>query len=114
MAVPYVSSYDLTLPFSDVCEQFSLVSDTELSYTIPGTKMNKYSMEIHMTSISNIFVGYNVTASYPATGTQTAIGKLEFRPPKRYVIGGDVINLITPDTSAYVGISLRAIPNPGN
>ena len=33
----------------------------------------------------------------------------EFKPKKRYVRGGDVLQLITPDATAYVGVTLRQI-----
>lgn len=110
MAIPYVSSYDVTTPFSDVCEQFSLTANNVQTYTIPGTASNKYSADFGYNATANIFVGKNVTAATPASGTKTSTPYLEFRPEKHYVSGGDVLSFVSPDTTAYCGVSLRGIP----
>ena len=112
MAVPYISSYDKTVPFSDTNANMNLVANVALTYTVPGPITNKYSMRFAFTSIANIFVGYNTPALIPASGTIVSEANIEFRTQEqRYVKGGDVLSFITPDTTQYVGISLRAIPN---
>lgn len=111
MTVPYTSSFDQTIAFSDTCAQFALATGVAQSYTVPGASHQKYTALMTYASNSNVFVGYNVVAASPTSGTNTTVVREEFKPRKRYVIGGDVLSFITPDTSAYVGLSLRAISN---
>lgn len=112
MAVPYSSSYDETIAFSDECAQIALNIGAPLTYTIPGTSRQKYTCLFALNSNSNVFISLNGTAITPPAGTVTTTRRLEFRPFKRYVVGGDVLSFVTPDAVAYVGVSLRAIPNP--
>lgn len=114
MAIPYVSLYDKTIPFSDECAQIGLVANGAVSYTVPGANTLKYTALLSYNSNSNVFVALNTTATVPPGGTATTTKREEFRPFKRFVIGGDVLSFITPDATAYVGVSLRAIPNPSN
>ena len=111
MAVPYSTNYD-TVPFSDVTANMALATGTALSFTVPGTSASRYSVRFSYTQNSNVFVGYNITATSPTAGTIASQNGIEFRPfEQRYAKGGDVLSFITPDASAYVGISLRMIPN---
>lgn len=114
-AISYNSNFDETIPFSDVCAQLALATNTDLSYTIPGTSENKYTMIITYTSTSNVFVCKNAAATVPGAGTVTTQAYEEFRGgsdgTKRFVQGGDVIHFITPDASAYVGIRLMSVPS---
>ncbi len=114
MAIPYTSSYDKTIAFSDECAQIALATNVAQTYTVPGTGAQKYSCLISLNSNANVFCCQNDTATVPPAGTNTTTKRLEFRPFKRYVIGGDVLSFITPDAVAYVGVSLRAIPNPSS
>lgn len=109
MAILYATNFDGTIPFSDVCEQIALATNTDSSYTIPGTSTDKYVMTLSYISTSNIFVCKNAAATVPGAGLKTATPYLEFKPSKRYVQGGDVIHFITPDASAYVGLSLMSL-----
>lgn len=113
MAIPYNSNYDLTIPFSDVCVRFALATTTEQTYTIPGAATVQYSVRFSYTENSNVFVTLNATVATPAPGTQSTQQYGEFRPgsdgSQRYVKGGDVLHFITPDASAYMGISLRQL-----
>ena len=113
MAIPYGSSFDQTIAFSDTDAQFALNAGAALTYTLPGTSNYKYTILFGFASSSNVFVGYNVTAVVPSAGTTTTTQGIEVMVPgsKRYANGGDVISLITPDTHAYVGISVRGITN---
>lgn len=113
MAIRYTSSFDETIAFSDTDVQFALATNTEQSWTVPGASNQKFILLFGMSSNANVFVGYNVTATVPNPGTQTTTQGIEFMTPdsKRYVIGGDVISLKTPDTAAWVGISVRSITN---
>jgi hypothetical protein len=114
MAIQYNSNFDKTIPFSDVCAQVALVANTEETFTVPGAATAKYSAHFAYTSTSNVFVRTNATPAIPAGGTVGVEQYNEFRPGddgfQRYVQGGDVIHLITPDATAYVGISLRQLP----
>ncbi len=113
MAILYNSNYDNTIPFSDVCAQFALAAATELTYTVPGDATAQYSARFGYNSTSNIFIRLNGTATTPGAGTVTTLQYEELRPgddgSQRYVKGGDVIHVITPDTTAYLSISLRSL-----
>lgn len=115
MAISYNSNYEQTIPFSDVCAQLALATNTDLTYTIPGTAVNKYTMILTYTSTSNVFVCKNAVATVPGAGLITQQQYEEFRAgsdgTKRSVQGGDVIHFITPDASAYVGIRLMSVPS---
>ena len=107
----YTDNFDHAKPFSDTCAQFALASGTAQTYTVPGNNTQKYRMIITFNAAANIFVGYKVAATYPSGGTNTTSGNIEYRPIEpKFVVGGDVISLKTPDTTAYVGLSLLAIP----
>lgn len=112
MAIPYTSSYDLTLSFSDTCDQIGLSANTAVSITVPGANTLYYSAEFNYASNSNVFVGKNNTATVPALNGHNTQQYVAFKPPKRYVVGGDMLSFITPDTTAYVGLELRSIPSP--
>lgn len=107
----YTSSFDITRPFSDTCAQFSTAADTVLTYTVPGNGAQKFSILFEYASDSNIFVGYNVTPTVPTSGSASQQPNVEYKPEARYAIGGDVLSFITPDTTAWFGLSIRFIPN---
>lgn len=114
MAIPYNSNYDLTSPFSDVCAQVNLDVGVAETYTVPGTALNQYSMRLSYASNSNVFVCLNAAPTIPGAGTVGTQQYNEFKPgydgSQRYVKGGDVVQFITPDTTAYVGIKLMSVP----
>ena len=111
MTTRYTSSFDQTIAFSDTDAQLALTANNVLTYTLPGNNTNKYTVLFGYNSNSNIFIGYNVTAAVPAADSiNTDIG-VEFKPYKRYAIGGDVLSFITPDATAWMGLSVRFIPN---
>lgn len=109
MTIQYNSNYIETMPFSDVCKQFALATNVAQSWTVPGADTQQYQAYFEYNQSSNVFICKNGTATVPAGGTNTSQPYNEFRPKKRYVRGGDVLSLITPDSSAYVGISLRQL-----
>jgi hypothetical protein len=110
MTTQYNSNFDETTPFSDTTPYMALATNVPLSYTVPGTNQNKYQATFSYTCTANIFVGYNVSPTTPTPGTIVTGSNIEFRPKKHYVKGGDVLYFNTPDASAYVGVSLLAIP----
>ena len=108
----YQDNFDHTKPFSDTCAQINMAADVEETYTVPGSESQIYRAKFSFASNSNVYVGLNVTAASPSSGTTTTTGNLEFRPEEpKYVKGGDIIHVVSPDAAgAYVGISLLAIP----
>jgi hypothetical protein len=114
MSTQYFCNFDLTQPFSDTNAQVNVASGTPQTYTVPGTAKQYYSVRFAYTSSSNVFVSLNAAPSIPGAGTVGQQYYCEFKPgfdgSQRYVKGTDVIQFATPDTSAYVGISLRQIP----
>ena|ERR1700690_3397971 len=113
MTIRYTTSYNETIPFSDTCAQINLAANTAQTYTLPGDGSQKYILTFGLPSSANAWIGYNVTATTPASGTQSATAGLEFIIPgmQRYAIGGDVLSLKSSDTNAQIGISIRSIPN---
>lgn len=110
MAITYNKNYTDTTPFSDVCAQVSLAANVEQTFTIPGVSTQNYTMEIDLNSTSNVFVCLNSTPVVPASGTVGVQQYNEYRPEgRRYVKGGDVVHMITPDATAYVGLSLMSV-----
>lgn len=99
-----------TVPFSDTVARFALAANAVQTYTVPGAATQKYQAVFTYTSISNVFIGYNFTPTVPAPGTNLTTHSEEFRPTCKYVHGGDVLSFLSPDTTAYVGLSLLAIP----
>lgn len=113
MAIRYTSSYDETIAFSDTDAQIGLTVNNVQSYTVPGTRDQKFTLLFGMSSNATIFVGYNVVPTVPALNGVAQVQGIEFITPdrKRYAIGGDILYFITPDATAYVGVSVRSIPN---
>ena len=109
MAIKYNANYLETMPFSDVCAQFNLSANTAQDWTVPGPSGSQYQAYFEYASDSNVFVCNNGTAASPLGGAQTSQPYNEFKPKKRYVTAGDVLSLITPDTTAFVGLSLRQL-----
>ena len=109
MAIKYNANYIETMPFSDVCAQFNLAANTVQTWTVPGSIGSQYQAYFEYASNSNVFICNNGTATVPGDGAQTSQAYNEFKPKKRYVNAGDVLSLITPDSTAYVGLSLRQI-----
>ena len=117
MALPYTSSYDKTIGFSDADFQITLETGSVVSITVPGTAGDdRFVATFGVTSTANIFVGYNVSPTIPGANTATNVARVEFITPdmQRYVRGGDVLYFATPDTEDYIGVSLRSISNPRN
>ena len=109
MAIKYNANYIETMPFSDVCLQLNLAAATQQTWTIPGTPEQFYQAYFKYASNSNVFVCNNGTAISPTAGAQTTQQYSEYKPKKRYVRGGDVLSFVTPDTTAYMGVSLRQL-----
>ncbi len=109
MTIAYNSNYIETMPFSDTCVQFNLSANTGQTFTVPGTVTMQYQAYFEYASNSNVFICNNAVPVVPSAGTNGTQKYNEFKPKKRYVKGGDVLHLITPDTTAFVGVSLRQL-----
>lgn len=109
MTIAYNANYIETMPFSDTAIQINCGANVEQTYTVPGTAATKYQAYFEYTMTSNVFVRLNGTPAIPSTGTVGTQQYSEFKPKKRYVQGGDVLHFITPDTNAYIGVSLRQL-----
>jgi len=109
MTTQYNSNYNETMAFSDTVKQIACGVGVEQTYTIPGDYHMQYQATFEYAYNSNVFVCKNAVPVVPAVGTVGAQPYNEFKPTKRYVQGGDVLHFITPDVSAYIGVSLRQI-----
>lgn len=109
MTIAYNSNYNETMPFSDTAIQVNCGSNVEQTFTVPGTVEQQFQAYFEYTENSNVFVCKNATPVIPSIGTVGTQQYNEFRPKKRYVRGGDVLHFITPDTNAYIGVSLRQL-----
>lgn len=109
MTIAYNANYIETMPFSDTCAQVHCGANVEQTFTVPGAPELKFQAYFEYTQGSNVFVRRNATPTIPTSGSVGTQQYNEFKPKKRYVSGGDVIHFITPDTSAYIGVSLRQI-----
>ena len=83
-------------------------------FTLPGDGTTKYQLRFTYTSTSNVFVRKGTIPAVPGANTVGTEQYNEFRPgsdgSKRYAQGGDVIHLITPDATDYVGIAVVEVP----
>lgn len=109
MAIPYNSNYDGTIPFSDTAWQVNCGSNVEQTVTVPGGPTAQYQALFEYIQDANVFIRLNGVPTIPSIGSVGSQQYNEFRPCKRYVKGGDVIHFITPDTSAYIGVTLRQL-----
>lgn len=110
MAIQYNSNFEETMPFSDVSEQFSLTANNELTFTVPGAATAKYQGYFGYNCTANIFVCLNASVTIPVANSSGNQQYCELRPKKRYLQGGDVIHLKTPDATAWASLTLRQLP----
>lgn len=113
MVLRYTSSFDQSIGFSDTQFQLNIVADTALTVTLPGNSDQKFILTFGVSSNSSVYVGYGVTAVLPGSGAATSNPFIEFVVPgmQRYAIGGKTLSFITHDTTDYIGVSIRSIPN---
>jgi hypothetical protein len=109
MAIAYNSNYDGTIPFSDTAWQVNCGASVEQTITVPGPVTSQYQALFEYIQDSNVFIRLNGVPTVPSIGSVGSQQYNEFRPHKRYVKGGDVIHFITPDASAYIGVTLRQL-----
>lgn len=95
------------LMFTNFRYSVQLTASTGATLTIPST----YSHYIAIFAIepgNDLFIANNLTAEVPASGTISATTS-EYNPIARQVNAADVLSLISPNTTCYVGITLYAI-----
>lgn len=98
------------LPISNNKYSALLLTDTEDTVTVPQTNSATYKNVLAIFSFEegrNVWVAVNATAAYPS-GSFSATDS-ERRPTARSVKPGDVISMITSDTSAQVGVVFYAV-----
>ena len=90
----------------------SLIQNTDTTITVPySTNSNIAQYMLAIFSIDpglRVSVAYNQTAVSPSSGSFAAISS-ELNPIARMLLPGTVIHCITPDASAYVGITFYAV-----
>jgi hypothetical protein len=108
----FASSFNGTLPFSDISVQVALAAATGLTYTIPGTNAKEYRCEFSYAYNANVWIGYNTTAVVPVAGAVTTVAnnKLELNPKAKFVRGGDVLSFISNAQVDNMGIALLELP----
>jgi hypothetical protein len=109
MTIQYNANYIETMPFSDTAFQIACTMNTAQTETVPGDDTMQYQAYFEYASNSNVFVCKNATPLIPTSGSAGSQPYNEFKPKKRYVRGGDVLHFITPDATAYIGVTLRQL-----
>lgn len=110
MVAQYHNNYIDTTNFSDTTSRMTLTTGVAQTVTVPGDSSNKLQAIFGYASDSEIMVGYNEAPTVPANDTVIDTGRVEVNPIKRFVKGGDVLHFMTPDATALVGVSFRALP----
>ncbi len=111
----YNSNFEECFPFSDQTAEIALAAATALPYTIPGANTDQYRCEFSVPYNANVWVGYNITATFPAPATTASTNRIErINNTKyvRYVRGGDVLSFISDAIVTNVGLSLLQLPSP--
>jgi hypothetical protein len=110
MTTKYNSNYEGTRPFSDTCHQVFVSTGVNIGVGIVGDPSVNFQAEFSYISTSNIFVGLNVFPVIPTIGApHSETSYIDFRPSKRVVKGGDVLNFRTSDAGAYVGVTVSQL-----
>ena len=110
MAVIYYNNYEDTTNWSFGSPVIQLAQNAEVTYTVPGAVTETLQAIFEYNDNSNVIVALNSTASVPGAGLAVTTGRMEYKPFKRVVNGGDVLHFITPDTTAFLGVSFRQTP----
>jgi hypothetical protein len=89
----------------------TLSADVAQTLTLP-TAYKSYKVVFSFAGGSNVFVAYNQTAA--AFGGSFASSTSEYLPQVREINGGTVLSFLTPDTSAFVGVTYYGNTPNGN
>lgn len=88
--------------------QTELAAGTAQSFTVPSN-YPKWAMIISIEPGAAVWVADNVVATVP--GSNFSATTSELNPGTKVVYGGDVISLITSNTTAQIGILLYYLQN---
>lgn len=109
----YNQNFLETLPFSDLTVQIALAANTALTYTVPGSTGLLYRCEFSWPDAAEVWVGYNIAAVVPSSGTITQKNRIEMNPGRykgaRYVRGGDVLSFISRNIVTDASLSLLIV-----
>jgi hypothetical protein len=110
MPTLYNNSYDHCFPFSDTGAMITLVANTAVTYTVPGSIGTTYRLHFSVNSNADVWARLNGTAIAPTSGTVTTLYNQERVDNNfsRFVKGGDTISLISTSTP-QVGLSLLTV-----
>ena len=109
MSAKYYNNNQDTTNFSDTECNLFLSANTVVSYTVPDNNGLPVQALFSYASNSNVFVGYNVVPVIPTVNVPNTTSGEEYKPIKRFVNGGDVLNFISPDAATYMGVSFRSL-----
>lgn len=98
--------------FSDVNYGVNLAAGAEQHFTVPAltdaTQFKNWMAIFSVEPGSNVFVN-NITTATVFSGT-LGVNSSQLNPAVRIVKPGSVLSFITPDTTAYCGVSLYLVP----
>lgn len=95
-----------SLAFSDTNYNMVLAAGVAQSVTIPSDE-DHYRVIFSFTPGASVWVANNSTAAAPSGAS--ALSASQLNPVARDVKKGDVLSLITTDTSAAVGVQIYAV-----
>lgn len=109
----YSGNRNDVLSFTEINAIAFLNANIISSFTVPGDSSDIYVANFQWNGPDSIFVGLNsdLTPLLSPIVSPTLFSCIEFRPPARYVKGGDVLSFLTPvDVSDPCSVSLRTLP----
>ena len=108
MATKFRSQFSKAEPFSDTTATIALAATTGLTYTVPGTSANQYTVTFSWPYNASVWVGFNSTAVLPTPGTIVS-GRSVRNPDTKFVRGGDVLSFISSSIITDAGLELFEI-----
>jgi len=93
---------------SDVKVGVQLIQNDEESFQVP-TAFKFYELVFSIDPGLRVWVSYDGATPDVPSSTFATINS-ELNPAARTVPGGTIVNCITPDTSAFVGVMMYGIP----
>lgn len=110
MAIQYNENYNGAMPFSDVCWQI-MITGAGATDTVPGLITDNYLVIFRYNCTSNVYVGYNVEPFLPIEDNVLEQPYVAFKPERKFVHGGDVLNFITDvEDSIFLGAEFYKLP----
>ncbi len=93
----------------DKGEQTTLAVGVAQTFTVPPNEgpLTNWGAILSYEIGATVWVAINATATLPGNSPSSTVS--EMNPTCRYVKPGDTISLITPNTTAQVGVAYRAL-----